>query len=234
MTGKRRNPYRDLEKQIGYKFRKRKLLEAALTHRSFRFENEEISQDNQRLEFLGDAALGFLTAVYVYQEFDERDEGFLTSLRSRATSGRTLASIAVGVDLGRHLKIGKGEKGSGGRRRPSNLADALEAITGAAFLDGGMKAAEKVFKKLVIPLINSLSHDVWDGNPKGKLQEYAQRRWKKGPHYRLVHKEGPQHSALFTVQVVLPDGIEATGQGKNKQNAEAQAAHAALEQLGVA
>ncbi|MFC1498698.1 ribonuclease III [Verrucomicrobiota bacterium] len=226
-----KNPNKELEKAVGYSFRKRKLLEAALTHRSYRFETKNVTGDNQRLEFLGDAALGFVTAAYVFSEFKKEQEGFLTALRSQVTSGVALAKVARHIDLGKYIKMGKGEEQSGGRKRASNLADALEAIVGAAYMDGGIKAVEKMFKKMFVPYMKTLSRDVWAGNPKGKLQEYCQRKWKKSPCYRMIKKEGPAHDSLFTVEVVLGDGVKERGEGRNKREAEMRAAKNALNRL---
>ena len=231
MVSRKKNPYSRLEKAIGYRFRKRSLLDTALIHRSFRFENGQVTSDNQRLEFLGDAVLGFITAAHVYERFVGRDEGFLTSLRSRITSGKALAKTARDICLGEYVKIGKGEERSGGRKRPSNLADALEAVVGAAFLDGGMKAAQKILKKLFVPQLDGLSDDVWAENPKGRLQEYSQRTWKKSPRYRVIRKVGPPHATVFTAKVTLGGGIEGTGRGRNKQDAETKAAVDALSKL---
>lgn len=226
-----RNPYSALEKSIGYRFRRKRLLERALVHRSFRFENEEVVDDNQRLEFLGDAALGFAAAAHLYERFADGNEGVLTAFRSQISSGQALAAIAADINLGDHVRMGKGEERSGGRQRPSNLADCLEAIIGAAHLDGGSKAVQKVFRKLFIPLIDSLSGDVWDGNPKGKLQEHSQRAWKTGPRYRVKNTAGPAHATTFEVEVTLHDGTTATGLGSSKQQAEREAARNALHKL---
>lgn len=231
MAIRRKNPYKDLEKALGYSFRKRSLLENALMHRSFRFENEGVTIDNQRLEFLGDALLGFITAAYLYEKFKEKDEGILTSFRSRTTSGKALTELASGIQLGEYIKMGKGEERSGGRKRPSNLADALESVLGSAYLDGGIKAVQKMFKKLFVPQLNSLSGDVWADNPKGQLQEYSQRRWKKSPQYRVMRKDGPPHAAIFTAEVLLDSDLSGVGKGRNKQDAETQAAVNVLKRL---
>jgi len=231
MVVRRRSPYRALEKSIGYAFRKRKLLETALTHRSFRFENQDVEADNQRLEFLGDAVLGFLTAAYLYRRFGEYHEGHLTTFRSQTNSGRALAKLARSIDLGEHLRMGKGEERSGGRKRPSTLADAFEAVLGAVYLDGGIRGAEKMFKKLLVPLLKALSEDTWADNPKGKLQELSQRRWKAAPRYEVVKRDGPPHASIFTVAVLIGGKRRGRGRGKNKQDAEARAAADALKKL---
>ncbi len=227
----RKNEYKDLEKRLGYRFRDKTLLETALLHRSYRYENDDVYTDNQRLEFLGDAVLGFLTADHLYERYPDDDEGVLTSFRSQVTSGKALADLASSIDLGEHLKIGKGEEGSGGRTRASNLADALESILGAAFLDGGKKAADKIFKKLLMPCVDSLSGDVWADNPKGKLQDYTQRKMKSSPKYSIVGREGPPHATVFTVEATLTNGDCSRGTGGNKQEAETEAAKKMLENI---
>ena len=228
-----RSPYSQLEKSIGYRFRKRHLLERALVHRSFRFENPDVSADNQRLEFLGDAALGFVAAAYLHSVFSDQNEGVLTAFRSQVTSGEALAMLAADISLGEHVRMGKGEERSGGRERPSNLAACLEAIMGAAYLDGGIKAVQKIFGKIFVPMLDSLSGDVWEGNPKGKLQEYSQRIWRTGPRYKIRSTKGPAHATTFEVEVVLHDGTSAVGSGSSKQQAERCAAMNALEKLSA-
>ena len=228
MPRSRRNPYKELEGRLGYRFRKRVLLEEALTHPSYRFENDAAMADNQRLEFLGDAVLALATASRLYEKHTATDEGFLTACRSLVTRGRTLAQIARELGLGDYLRVGCGEENSGGRQRASNLEDALEAVLGAAFLDGGLKAALKVFDRLFVPLLESLKGDLWAGNPKGELQEYSQKRWQVSPTYSLVRQEGPPHDVRFTIGVRLPDGRYDTGTGRSKQEAERRAATALL------
>ncbi len=222
------NPYRVLERSIGYRFRDKTLLETALLHRSFRFETPRQESDNQRLEFLGDAVLGMATAAYLFNTYAEKLEGEMTSLRSRVTSGKALAKFAREIDLGDFLKMGKGEEQSGGRKRASNLADALEAVIGAAWIDGGNRATDKIFKTVFQPRIQALSGNAWEGNPKGELQEYTQAHWKASPEYRVIGTDGPPHSAIFNVEVRLPTGHTATGQARSKQGAQAAAARAAL------
>ncbi len=229
----RKNPYRELERELGYRFRDRSLLEQALVHPSYRYETDGVDADNQRLEFLGDAVLGMLTAAYLYEAHPDKPEGDLTSLRSQVTSGRALAAIGAQMGLGEYLKIGRGEERSGGRTRASNLTDAVEALIGAAWRDGGMKAAEKVIRRLVLPAVAGLESDGAAANPKGRLQELAQARWKQSPVYTLTATEGPAHEACFTVEVRLPDGGCWTGQGQGKRAAETAAARVALENMTV-
>jgi ribonuclease-3 len=213
-----------LEKILKYRFKNRELLEMALTHRSYRFENSGVLADNQRLEFLGDAVLDLVLAEFLYERFPGQGEGFLTSTRSRMVSGRGLARAARQVELGNYLRMGKGEEASGGRNRESNLADALESLIGAAYLDRGHKAARRIVAALVLPQLASSEGGEWLDNPKGKLQELSQRLWKQGPEYKVVEMTGPAHARLFTVSARLSDGSEARAEAGNKQAAEALAA----------
>ena len=220
-----------LEKKIGYRFRKPRLLATALVHPAYRFETPGEEADFQRLEFLGDAVLGFVAAAYIFDKYRDREEGFLTSLRSRITSGKALAKIGQDIGLGERIKIGKGEELSGGRERPSNLADALEAIIGAAYLDGGPRAVEQIFAKVFVPELGQGTHNFWDDNPKGRLQDMAQRLLKKGPSYRVAKEEGPSHEKTFTVQVIIGGTVWGVGMGRNKREAETHAAAEAVEAL---
>jgi ribonuclease-3 len=229
----RQNPYQELERSIGYRFRNRGLLQRALTHRSYRFEDDACEEDNQRLEFLGDAVLGMLAAAYLFHAAGDKAEGALTSLRSQVASGKALAAIARDLGLGDYLLMGKGEVASGGRTRNSNLEDALEAVIGAAWLDGESKGAGKVFDHVFVPRIEALDGDVWRGNPKGKLQEFSQSRWKCSPSYEVLSREGPPHAAVFTVGVTLPDGMLGMASASSKQSAEAMAAADVLAQLAA-
>lgn len=217
---------------IGYRFRKVALMEQAFIHPSYRYENEEVESDNQRLEFLGDAVLGLLSADSLYKIFSEEPEGSLTQRRSQMTSGKALAAIARKARLGDFLKVGKGEHQSGGQYRQGNLADVLEALLGAAWLDGGQKAAQKIFDTLFLSdLQDTGQRDLRRSNPKGLLQEKCQAKWKKAPDYSLISTSGPAHAQVFTVSVVLPDGREWQGKGAGRQSAEVAAAGFALDAL---
>lgn len=225
------NPYRELEKRLGYKFDNRDLLEMALLHRSYRFETKDIVTDNQRLEFLGDAVAGFLVAAHLYRLHRDGDEGILTELRSRATSGKALAGIAREIGLGDFVRLGKGEERAGGRLRETLLADGMEAVIGAAYLDGGVKAAEKIVVKLLIPLVGEAPQEDWEENPKGKLQEISQRLYGRGPEYRCISEEGPAHQKQFTVEALVGGALLGQGQGASKRAAETDAAAMAVRKL---
>jgi len=225
------NPYRELEKRLGYKFGDRALLDMALLHRSYRFEAKDVTTDNQRLEFLGDAVVGFLVAAHLYRMHADIDEGTLTELRSRVTSGKALAGVARDLGLGDYVKLGKGEEQAGGRLRETLLADGMEAVIGAAYLDGGVKAAEKIVVKLLLPLVAASTPDDWEDNPKGKLQELSQRLYGRGPEYKCISEEGPPHLKQFVVEAIVGGALLGGGEGSSKRAAETEAATAAVKKL---
>ena len=229
MLGK--NPYRELEKNLGYRFRRRKQLEAALTHRSHRFEQPGIDSDNQRLEFLGDAALNLVVGEYLYREFTDLDEGALTQLRSRVTSAAALSVLGRAVGIGEHLRLGRGERMSGGAERESNLEDALEAIVGAAYVERGLPAVEKIFRRLFVPMLDDVLAATHSGNPKGDLQEHCQRLWKESPRYVVTAETGPGHARRYVVEVRVGERVLGSAEGANKRTAEAAAAAAAMAAL---
>lgn len=225
------NPYRRLEKKLGYSFRRRSRLTTALSHPSYRFETDTDNDDNQRLEFLGDAALGLVVGHYLFVKFPDLQEGGLTCLRSRLTSSESLAQVGHAIGLGEYLLLGKGECLSGGRQRDSNVLDAMEAILGAAYLDGGLSGVRKIFRKAILPTISINPADLWADNPKGCLQDLAQRAWKTGPHYELIGKKGPAHALRFQVRAKVGQHASVMGAGKNKREAERNAAAQLLEEL---
>ncbi len=194
--------YRAIEQAIGYRFRKKALLELALTHPSFRYENAEANDDNQRLEYLGDAVLSLISAEYLFDHNPGAREGEMSKLRSRLTEDRKLAQIGASIGINDFLKLGRGEEKNGGATRPSNLADAVEAIIGAAWVDGGARAANKIFKKVFIPELGTLQGTSTQSNPKGDLQEYAQSHGFGVPAYKTIETAGPEHARTFTVEVV--------------------------------
>ncbi len=228
---RRESPFESLEQAIGYRFRDTDLLALALTHPSYRSEQVAVTSDNQRLEFLGDAVLGQLSAERLFAEFPSSPEGDLTAMRSHLTNGQTLAAIAHDIGIGDFLNVGKGEENSGGRRRRSNLADALEAIIGAAWIDGGRRAVDRVFAHVFGTRLASLVGDTRHTNPKGMLQEFCQRRWNEPPRYRVLSEDGPPHARHYTVDVALPDGATAQGAGSSKRAAESAAARNLLDAL---
>lgn len=229
---RRSNPYRELEKRLGYKFSERKLLEMALLHRSYRYEVKDVVADNQRLEFLGDAVAGFLVAAHLYRIHCDGDEGILTEMRSRVTSGKAMGCAARDIQLGEFMRLGKGEEMAGGRKREALLADGLEALIGAAYLDGGVKAAEKIVAKLLIPLLGAKpSSDEWLDNPKGKLQELSQGLYGRGPEYKCISEEGPPHRKIFVVEAIVGGARLGQGTGSSKRAAETEAAIVGVRKL---
>ncbi len=226
------NPYRKLEKALGYSFRKKSLLITALLHRSLRFERGGEMEDNQRLEFLGDAALSLVAGDYLYKTFPDLREGDLTMHRSRLTSGKMLAQIGQGIQLGDWLQLGKGEQKSGGHRRPSNITDAFEAVIGAAYLDGGVKAVTRIFNRLFLFLTKDVEgKDPLEDNPKGLLQEIAQRQQRTNPRYRVIKQAGPAHERTFFVDVEIGGAVMGKGHGNTKRDAEQSAAQDAIDKL---
>lgn len=185
-------------------------------------------EDNQRLEFLGDAALGLMAADHLYREQPSANEGDMTKLRSLITSTKALATLALRIDLGFFLRLGKGEQISGGRQRPSILADAMEAVIGAAYLDGGLRAVRIIFATLFRPMLSELDADPAIENPKGALQERAQRTLGQNPRYIVTEEIGPAHQRMYTVEVRLGEKAVGIGRGTNKRDAETEAAVNAL------
>ena len=221
---------KDLEAALGYKFDNITLLQNALTHSSYaneRWHNSLLS--NERLEFLGDSILGMLVAEYLYKNFPDRPEGELTRMRADMVCETSLAAIAGRLDLGKHLLLGHGEERFGGRSRASILADAVESVIAAAFLDGGMAAAEGIVTRFV--LCNVPVSRLQNVDYKTALQELVQQKKNQVLCYRLVGESGPDHDKVFTAQVLLNDRVVGEGSGSSKKRAEQEAARAALEQL---
>lgn len=200
----------------------------ALTHPSLAYETQRRHFDNQRLEFLGDAVLQLALTEHIYAMFPEYAEGDLTKLRARLVSKSALYKFAKNIDLGIYVMLGKGEELSGGRDRPSTLADALEALLGAIYLDGGFDAAKEVILKITAEDIIKISEQPDERNPKGKLQEILQAIVPESPVYTVESEEGPDHSKQFSVSVRWRGEKLAEGIGSNKKEAEAQAARNAL------
>ncbi|MGA0333461.1 MAG: ribonuclease III, partial [Kiritimatiellia bacterium] len=194
----RTKDFKSFQKQIHYRFKKKQWLEIALIHPSYRHEQDaQKMPDNQRLEFLGDAVIGLLSAEYLYDIRPELDEGSMTKFRSMITSRSGLAALGNEWEIGAQLFLGKGETQSGGAERESNLADAVEAVIGAIFQDGGMKACRKFFKKHFEPKLDELLREkeiqVSKDNPKGSLQEAVQSQGGVAPVYKILQEIGPAH-----------------------------------------
>lgn len=215
--------------KLGHVFRQPKLLERALTHRSYAAEH------NERLEFLGDAILGCVIARHLYDSYPQLSEGDLSRLRSNLVREETLASLALKIDLGSHLKLGEGELRSGGARRPSILADALEALIGAVMLDADFAASEQVVLKLFVPYLEEMDVQNLGKDAKTLLQEFLQGKHMPLPNYNVIATQGEAHAQSFEVECDLPSlGISARGSGTSRRNAEQQAAQAAYRRLTAA
>jgi len=225
-----KSSYRKLEQAIGYRFKKKAILELALTHPSFRYENTEAKDDNQRLEYLGDAVLSLISAEHFFNTDPSAREGDMSLLRSRLTEDRKLAQIGATIDIGKFLLLGRGEEKNGGAGRASNLADAVEAIIGAAWIDGGARAVNKIFKKVFLPELDELKAATTKSNPKGDLQEYAQSHDYGIPSYETIETAGPEHDRTFTVEVTACENTWKASAG-SKREAERLAALLALEEL---
>ena len=221
---------KDLDKAIGYQFRNISLLQNALTHSSYaneRWHNSLLS--NERLEFLGDSVLGMLVAEYLYHNFPNRPEGELTRMRADMVCEQTLAAAANRIGLGTHLLLGHGEEQGGGRKRNSILADAMESVIAACFLDGGMEAALKVVQQFILVEVPVTKlHNV---DYKTKLQELVQQKKNQVLSYRLAGQSGPDHDKKFDVEVSLNGSVVGSGSGSSKKRAEQMAAKCAIEKL---
>ena len=221
---------KDLEKAIGYQFRDLSLLQNALAHSSYaneRWHNSLMS--NERLEFLGDSVLGMLVANYLYRTFPNRPEGELTRMRADMVCEKTLARVAGQLELGKHLLLGKGEEQGGGRSRESILADAVESVIAACYLDGGMEAAKAFVEKFI--LVTVPTQKMNNADYKTALQELVQQKKNQTLSYRLVGESGPDHDKKFEVELTLNGTVVGTGTGSSKKRAEQQAAQAAMEKL---
>ena len=221
---------KDLEEAIGYRFRNISLLQNAVTHSSYaneRWHNGLLS--NERLEFLGDSVLGMLVADYLYRNFPNRPEGELTRMRADMVCEKTLAAAANQIGLGSHLLLGHGEEQTGGRRRSSILADAMESVIAASFLDGGLDAALSIIRRFIlveVPVSSFRNEDF-----KTELQELVQKKKDQILTYTLLSESGPDHDKRFEVELKLNDEAVGRGIGSSKKRAEQMAAKNALEAL---
>lgn len=217
-----------LEARLDYRFMKPELLVEALTHPSVPYESHKTVRHNQRMEYLGDAVLQLVLSDVVFQHFPREDEGLLTQLRTRLVQTRTLAVVAKRLNIGEAIIIGKGEEANGGRNRDSTLADGLEAILGAVYLDGGFPAAQIFILKHWAIEIAALKEEPGDLNPKGELQELLQGTGGESPTYRIVAAEGPDHAKMFQAVVVWKGRDLGHGTGLSKKLAQTAAAQCAL------
>lgn len=219
-------PLERLIKYLGYQFKNAAVLTQALTHRSFSANN------NERLEFLGDSVLNFIIAHQLYNRFNKLPEGDLSRLRATLVKESTLSEIASGLNIGESLKLGEGELKSAGWKRPSILADALEALVGAVYLDGGFAAAETLVLKLFEQKLANIDPRIIDKDAKSQLQEYLQGKKIELPEYGVVSIDGEAHAQTFKIECVIQKlHISTVGEGTSRRIAEQQAAQLALETI---
>ena len=215
-----------LQKRVGHAFADPALLQRALTHRSFGADH------NERLEFLGDAVLNVAVSSLLFEHFAGSDEGDLTRVRAHLVREESLHRAAVMLELPHVLRLSEGETRGGGAQRPSMLADALEALIGAIYVDGGYAAAQRLVRQLFGELITSTEADNWEKDAKTELQEWLQGRRMPVPSYRIVATRGQAHAQTFEVEVAAPAlGLAETGEGKSRRSAEQQAAQRLLARL---
>jgi ribonuclease III len=225
----------DLLEQVGYIFQDPELLVQALTHRSYAHEcGPDAVQHNERLEFLGDAVVNLSVAGQIMERLPEAREGQLTKLRAMVVSEPSLADAARSLSIGVHLRLGRGEENTGGREKPSILADVFEALMGAIFLDGGFAVADRAVRRLLGRIIDTAVEGDLDRDHKGRLQELVQGHGQPTPRYEVVEERGPDHAKVFVVAVFLGEGEIARAEGPAKKIAERRAARLALDRLEAA
>lgn len=216
-------PIEELEKRIGYSFQNKNLLKQALTHSSYANEQKiRKNGDYERLEFLGDAVLEMVTSEFLYREYPDTPEGKLTKMRSSMVCEPALAYCARELELEKYLFLGKGEENTGGRKRESIISDVMEAVIGAIYLDGGLKAARNHIETVIL---SDMDHKKLFYDSKTVLQEMIQKKQGQMLEYRLIHESGPDHDKLFRVQAVLNGSVVGTGEGRTKKAAQQQAAY---------
>ncbi|MBR6790600.1 MAG: ribonuclease III [Oscillospiraceae bacterium] len=221
----------ELQQKIGYTFRNPQLLKQAVTHSSYANEGKKHGKNNERLEFLGDSVLSVIVAKHLYLTYKDIPEGELTKLRASLVCEKALDVFAAKLELGKYLLLGKGEEMTGGRSRPSILADAFEAVIAALYLDGGYEVAQKfvlsyIPKNLDIRKVSPLA------DYKTALQEIIQQNREEKVEYILVGERGPDHAKIFTAEVLLNSNVIGRGEGSSKKQAEQNAAREALKLMG--
>jgi ribonuclease-3 len=218
-----------LQSDLGVHFTNTQLLQQAFVHRSHLNESKEFKESNERLEFLGDAVLSFVTSNYLYTTYPQFPEGILTNIRSTLVKTKSLSDVATTLHLGELLLLSHGEESSGGRQNDSLLADCFEAFLGALFLDQGIEAAITFLTKVLLTKSEDIIRTKSYVDYKSLLQELVQEKTKISPTYRVIKSEGPDHNKIFWVEVLMGESSLGQGKGKSKQEAEQQAASAALE-----
>lgn len=220
-------------KRLNLSFKNTFLLSRALTHRSYLNENKDAIEDNERLEFLGDAVLDFVVADWLYNHYPEKPEGDLTRLRAALVHTDQLAEFARQIDLGSALRLGRGEIQAGGRERSTLLCDAFEALIGALFIHGGIQAVNEFMVPMLEEVVDIIFKNHKDEDTKSRLQEWAQGNGFASPKYILVAEEGPDHDKTFQMEVRIGKRPYGRGTGTSKQTAEKAAAREALIKIGI-
>ncbi|MDE5754603.1 MAG: ribonuclease III [Oscillospiraceae bacterium] len=223
--------FAELEKQIDYVFQNQDLIYEALSHSSYANEKKKLRKSNERLEFLGDSVLSVVVSQYLFEHYPDLPEGELTKIRAALVCEKSLHKFARRIHLGDYLLLGKGESHTGGRERPSILADAFEAVIAAIYLDGGLEAARTHILHF-IPKNIPEKHSMLFGDYKTALQEVIQKNPEEKVDYRLTEESGPDHNKTFVVEVYLNSNVIGTGTGKSKKEAEQMAAKEALALMG--
>lgn len=224
----------DFEKKLDLKFKNKNLLQQVFVHRSYLNEHPNFKlPHNERLEFLGDAVLELIVTEYLYLNY-QNPEGELTNWRSALVKGEMLSKVASDINIGEQLLLSKGEEKSGGKQRELILANTLEALIGAVYLEFGQKTAKKLVEQYLIKYLDEILEKKLYQDSKSRLQEWSQEIKALTPNYRLISEAGPDHAKVFTVGVYLGEEMLAEGKGSSKQRAEQQAAFAALKKLKLA
>ena len=221
----------DLQNTIHISFRNPELLQRAFTHRSYLNEEKQTHISNERLEFLGDSILSFLTSQYLYEQYPDFPEGILTNIRSTLVKTQSLACVSCELKLGELLLLSRGEEASGGRNNPSLLADAFEALLGATFLDSGIESVRKILETFLFPRTQKIVASKAYVDYKSLLQELIKQDSRISPTYEVIKSDGPDHAKTFWVQAMVDGKILGNGSGKSKQEAEQAAAADALEKM---
>lgn len=218
---------------LGYSFRNSQFLLEALTHSSFAQESADRPRDNEQMEFLGDAVLTFVVSVMLADAFPDWEEGKLTRARAHLVAAPHLYSVARGLNLGQHLRLGRGEEKTGGRDKPALMVNALEAVVAALYRDGGIEAASNFIARFIVPQdMAAAADELFSIDYKSALQEHLQAERTPPAEYRVVEECGPEHQKTFTVEVLAGDNLMARGRGGSKKAAEQEAARWILEKLG--
>jgi len=223
----------EIERRIGYSFRDPELLKTALRHRSSARVQGPLTADNERLEFLGDAVLGFLVSKGLLELLPEAGEGRLTKIKARLVSAEGLFEVGGELDLGAVIELSATEERNGGRGKRNIIADAVEALIAAVYMDGGIEVAGEVVARLFLTpdRVSIVADNLAVDNAKSTLQELLQSRRQLPPEYHLLAEEGPPHDRTFRVEIAVGDSVRVIGEGRNKREAEQRAARAALREL---